>query len=1079
MDHIPTPLDSLPSIEIPVSTIVPYDFQGFVTFPSRHGFGSERPLGEEQSANETASLMQSWLYFGLLAEFFGEPMNVGEFACKSREPCTQTLLCSAPLNRLMKSYSPDKARQQLLLQEACEKLRIFVNSPHYRTSPVLEIELSIRVLIHALGNYADCPANSQTMHPLIENRLLESGWCPSQVVEIGRYENEVVAYYLCRLRRPNPYNVSHHGCSKIQCIANNISGHYQNRHTHRSNPRVDEGHLALNSTVVNEPSRSNDEESKPCRFVHVNIQAVQKIIEKGGVPLISIETLSSGGLELRVRAATARDRYIAISHVWSDGLGNPALNALPRCQLERLDFYFRNLPHPSSTSTMSNFSHVHSFASISVDLARMSFIFRRKSRPTLFWMDTLCIPVGDDAKAQELKNRAINQMAFIYSMASQVLILDSALQLSRIGGLQKSELLARINYSGWMGRCWTLQEGALTPFCYFQCADGALNPLAHFPQWLEDEDLMDSSLAKFRLMTLWQATKIFRSFPRSISKKWKPPSVWGPWFNAQLNVWSVTLSMRRKAKMPTKPCQDIMEEMVYRSMFNTCIRYLHVSGYSRSNAFFPERTSNGNARWIQHLVAVWNLLAKRSTTKSEDVPAIFANLLGFNSYQILKLSPEERLRAILWSCDVLPLSLLYNPGPKMHQGMDHKNRWVPSVPSRYLLEEAPLMYFNNDKSLVFGSKTMTQASKPIIFLIEECPLRANRESVFRGPDGEYWRVESLCSQEDCLDISQYQATCFIFKKQPISNTTECAVLQILQVSQGEMSSSNQTNGDVTSNGERRVRNSNQITSPNTGKARNFTNDFRKNLQRFWRRDQRVSKDNSRSLDGRILLESQEVSDTSTLIIGVYDCSMMVQSIDRDTAERFSIINSGKVVTTDWKITILSDAENWKAPFSRLSKTHTSDMFGGVMEDFRWFLKSTTAYMPLMVIVIIASILRIIVAIKLGWHSLHPIGRASLLLWFVQRTVGGPIGFIPISQILFIIDRHNEHHFASLDVAYVTLDLLWSVYFPLAFPYMTQQWLKHRFEKNLATYQEGWEPEKEISTVWKDLKYRLKFSIKQK
>src|SRR5882762_10725602 len=98
------------------------------------------------------------------------------------------------------------------------------------------------------------------------------------------------------------------------------------------------------------------------------------------------------------------------------------------------------------------------------------------------------------------------------------------------------------------------------------------------------------------------------------------------------------------------------------------------------------------------------------------------------------------------------------------------------------------------------------------------------------------------------------------------------------------------------------------------------------------------------------------------------------------------------------------------------------MFSSVKEDLRWFLKSTKTWVPLMVIVLVASILRIVVAFRLGWHKLHPVGRASLILWFVQRTIGGPIAFIPISQTLFIIDRRNEHGFTSLDVAYITLDL---------------------------------------------------------
>ena len=146
------------------------------------------------------------------------------------------------------------------------------------------------------------------------------------------------------------------------------------------------------------------------------------------------------------------------------------------------------------------------------------------------------------------------------------------------------------------------------------------------------------------------------------------------------------------------------------------------------------------------------------------------------------------------------------------------------------------------------------------------------------------------------------------------------------------------------------------------------------------------------------------------------------------------------------------------------------MFNSVKEDLHWFLKSTKTWVPLMVIIFVASILRIVVAFKLGWHKLHPVGRASLILWFVQRTISGPM---PISQTLFIIDRRNEDSFTSLDVAYITLDLLWILYLAIAFPYMAQQWLKHRFEKNLATYQEGWEPEKETSTAWKTLKLRLR------
>src|SRR6266702_2448068 len=95
-------------------------------------------------------------------------------------------------------------------------------------------------------------------------------------------------------------------------------------------------------------------------------------------------------------------------------------------------------------------------------------------------------------------------------------------------------------------------RGRLDSLLLFPMCRWCSEPLAHFPQWLEDEDYMDNFLAKFRLMNLWQATKPVRSFSWSISKKWRLPSAWGPWF-AHFDLWGLISTMRRDDKKSARP----------------------------------------------------------------------------------------------------------------------------------------------------------------------------------------------------------------------------------------------------------------------------------------------------------------------------------------------------------------------------------------------------------------------------------------------------------------------------------------------------------------------------------------------
>lgn len=78
-----------------------------------------------------------------------------------------------------------------------------------------------------------------------------------------------------------------------------------------------------------------------CNFVGPNMLEVAEILQSGGIPVIAIKTMPDNR-ECRLRVVSvqpgqfSRTPFVAISHVWGDGMGNAKANALPTCQIRRL-----------------------------------------------------------------------------------------------------------------------------------------------------------------------------------------------------------------------------------------------------------------------------------------------------------------------------------------------------------------------------------------------------------------------------------------------------------------------------------------------------------------------------------------------------------------------------------------------------------------------------------------------------------------------------------------------------------------------------------------------------------------------
>lgn len=93
--------------------------------------------------------------------------------------------------------------------------------------------------------------------------------------------------------------------------------------------------------------------------------------------------------------------------------------------------------------------------------------------PTLFWMDTFCIPVGHQHK--DLGKACIDKMGLVYAGAKFVLVLDHELERLKHQDLHPTQIFGHILCSTWMERAWTLNEGCLGRTCLFQFSDGTVS----------------------------------------------------------------------------------------------------------------------------------------------------------------------------------------------------------------------------------------------------------------------------------------------------------------------------------------------------------------------------------------------------------------------------------------------------------------------------------------------------------------------------------------------------------------------------------------------------------------------------
>ena len=608
-----------------------------------------------------ASFLQAWLFFGLISEFFRAHVSPMRFLTAG--PMGARLVSIDPaeladevdkLGNYVRSLTPDRRGDFLQYSEeavtfASEQVEYYdierqlPSADAWERDQLAKVTLSIRLLIcyfrltlalypwssskdylrswstwrSDLPNYVrKCLTSTATNRArnnlpeaaneggrdtlsmlLLVDRFVQNGWCSVKARQMFTTYDLLVLNYLSQVKRVEDGTISHRDCDRRErCVAYDVPDirlfRYETQHI----------------------------EGCDCEHGSIDLGQLVAIVNRGGIPLVSIDP-DVPDLQMTLEEHDGAKKYAAISHVWSDGLGNPHSNSLPLCQLRRL----AQLLLAVQRKEKSKMSMLETWATKWVSGSISSLIFKETSR-LYFWMDTLCIPskrgTGSLEYGKDLKLKAMKMITPITQGADQTLVLDTNLECMTEcvqdwrSEEHDEEMVARLLASKWMQRSWTFEEGALARDCYFKVAGEGLETL--------------SDLEKPRLYDRYSlASSIEISLHLQYPLKWL---LAGP------------LNERRKLA-------------------------------SRPGASRAQRQKYAKSRTSQ-LVEAWNGLLERSATKAEDPPMIFANILDFNVNTIGRLEVEQRLPSVIKSCDEIPASLLFNAKHKPRRG--GCDAWIPS-----------------------------------------------------------------------------------------------------------------------------------------------------------------------------------------------------------------------------------------------------------------------------------------------------------------------------------------------------------------------------------------------------------------
>jgi hypothetical protein len=296
---------------------------------------------------EHARFIQMNVYFGFLKCFIGPSFRLDDFLIESR------FVTLAKLPKILSDLGKDR---MLMCTEGEQRAWRAVGDYRMVNHQVLSttlrnIQLSLvflRITIDAIWGHLDYAGLRDFSsldggsNYILQDRLLTSGWCLYWVTEWSGNFPPLLRYHISGLSpwRSELRNLTGKTCTSRSCYCNNVNEDtYQSEHS---------------------PACAVDQ----CSFVGPDAWLVSDIVGRGKIPIVKISrypkeagnrfgnrkrrsadkasrhiaswSTNNANFDLEIVEYASRRQYVAISHVWSGGLGNFQENKLPRCQLEYL-----------------------------------------------------------------------------------------------------------------------------------------------------------------------------------------------------------------------------------------------------------------------------------------------------------------------------------------------------------------------------------------------------------------------------------------------------------------------------------------------------------------------------------------------------------------------------------------------------------------------------------------------------------------------------------------------------------------------------------------------------------------------
>lgn len=274
----------------------------------------------------------------------------------------------------------------------------------------------------------------------LKERMQRSEWCPRDISEFRSNFQTDSEYYFGSILSPRK-DQDHSYCTEGICYGSNLRlGTYKTQHA-----------IGCNHS---------------CEFVEA--YGLVDIIGRGKLPLVHWNE-SEGALTV-IEYQGGSDIYVAISHIWADGMGNETCNALPSCQLSKLQRNVTSL-YPDGKRAIG------------------------LNRSVPFWIDTLCVPSRKGEEAY--RKLAIQRMRNVYTDADGVLVFDAFMQKVSIKA-DITEKCVQLYLCSWRRRLWTLQEGRFARNLYFRL-NGGSQSLDDFGEDLTEQ--MKSTVSMYSSIT--------------------------------------------------------------------------------------------------------------------------------------------------------------------------------------------------------------------------------------------------------------------------------------------------------------------------------------------------------------------------------------------------------------------------------------------------------------------------------------------------------------------------------------------------------------------------------------------------